>query len=39
MIEQTVSFWWFAIATFLPFIALGIAEVLIYFKETYKQKY
>jgi hypothetical protein len=39
MVEQTVPFWWFAIATFLPFIALSIAEVLIYFKETYKQKY
>jgi len=39
MVEHTVPFWWFAIATFLPVIALGIAEVLIYFKETYKQKY
>ena len=33
MIEQTVSFWWFAGATFLPVIALGIAEIIIYIKE------
>jgi hypothetical protein len=37
MVEQTVPFWWFACATLLPFIALGVAEVLIYFKETYKK--
>ena len=34
MVEQTVSFWWFAGATFLPVIALAIAEILIYFKEN-----
>lgn len=39
MVEQTVPFWWFAVATFLPIIAMGIANILIYFKETHKQKY
>jgi hypothetical protein len=34
MVEQTVPFWCFAVATFLPVIALGIAELLIYFKES-----
>jgi hypothetical protein len=39
MVEQTVPFWCFAVATFLPIIAMGIANILIYFKETYKQRY
>jgi hypothetical protein len=33
MVEQTVPFWWFASATFLPVIALVVAEIIIYFKE------
>jgi len=34
MVEHTLPFWCFAGATFLPVIALGIAEVIIYFKES-----
>jgi len=33
MVEHTVPFWWFTVATFLPVIALGIAEIIIYIKE------
>jgi len=33
MVEHTVPFWCFAVATFLPVIALGIAEIIIYIKE------
>jgi hypothetical protein len=33
MVEHTVPFWWFAGATFLPVIALGVAEIIIYIKE------
>jgi len=36
MVEHTVPFWCFAVATFLPVIALGIAEIIIYFKEKNK---
>ena len=39
MIEQTVSFWWFASVTFLPVIALAIAEIIIYFKEKDDRRY
>jgi hypothetical protein len=39
MVEHTVSFWWFAGATFLPVIAMIIAEIIIYFKENHSQRY
>jgi hypothetical protein len=39
MVEQTVPFWWFTLATFLPIISMGIANILIHFKESYKQRY
>jgi len=34
VIETPVNIYWFTIATFLPIIAMGIAEILIYFKES-----
>jgi hypothetical protein len=39
MIETPVNIYWFTLATFLPIISMGIANILIYFKETYKQRY
>lgn len=39
MIETPVNIYWFTLATFLPIISMGIAKLLIYFTEFYKQRY
>jgi hypothetical protein len=39
VIETPVNIYWFAGATFLPVIAMAIAEIIIYFKETYERRY
>jgi len=39
VIETPVNIYWFAGATFLPVIAMAIAEIIIYIKETHENHY